>query len=376
MSDKIVFRTGAAIVALHLLASTALAVDTMSDWVGQNSNPGNTTFTVVTTTNNYGLISDTSAGGTLQSKINFHSVGEPTYTGVLDDPHVFFSDPTLVDGGGLPITLDFTTPLHMEGTITFNSPQMTEPNLLFGWYSSLSTAHRIGLGISNRTVAQGGAIADRLRVDFGYASTSYPNPNPPPANLGNKFYYVSADGATAATEVNSTVPNGTYPFTFDYTPGTIGATGGGSISATVGTFFETIQPLETDPEDNDFFTFDRFGFVQRSTANVTQLGDYSITFSNVTYTGGTAAAVAIPGDFDGDLDVDATDLGIWSTNFGTGTTVATGDADNDGDADGNDFLIWQQNLSIAPVAAVPEPAALTIATASIVAVFMLRPRRR
>ena len=132
------------------------------------------------------------------------------------------------------------------------------------------------------------------------------------------------------------------------------------MSATVGTFFKTVTPLETEPEDNDFFPLDRFGLVQRSTGNTTQLGNYNITFSNVSYTGGTAASVTLPGDFNSSGIVDDVDLDVWTTNFGTGTTLATGDADGDGDADGSDFLIWQQNLSGAPAAAVPEPSTATV----------------
>jgi hypothetical protein len=348
----------ATVVMLSLVAD-ASAVDTMADWTGENNRPTDPP-SAFAPDNDYGLITSTSAGGQLQSKINFDGFYPTDLGQTINTQFVYFSDPAL-EGP----TLDYTTELHMTGTITFNSPTATEPNLLFGWYSSENTAHRIGLGISNRSVAQGGAIADRLRVDFGYAATG-----------GNRFYYVSPDGATANTEVNSTIPNGTYPFTFDYVPGNLNAPGGGTISATIGTFFKTVAPLETEPEDLDVFTFDRFGFVQRSTANTTQLGNYNIVFSNVTYTGGTAAAVAIPGDFDGDTIVDGDDLAIWKANFGTGTSVATGDADGDGDADGADFLIWQQNLSVAPVAAVPEPAALALALTGGVATRSLRRRLR
>jgi hypothetical protein len=270
----------------------------------------------------------------------------------------------LVDGNGDPLTLDFTTPLHMEGTITFNSPTDTEPNLLFGWYNSEDTTHRIGLGISNRGAGQGGAFANRLRIDFGYAASG-----------GNSFHYVSTDGAQLNDNINSTVPNGTYPFTFDYTPGESGLAGG-VMSATVGTFFKTVTPLATQPWDLDVFTFDRFGFVQRSTGNVTNnpTNTYNVVFSNVDYTGGTEAEVALLGDFNSNGTVDGVDLGIWETNFGTGTTLATGDADGDGDADGNDFLVWQANITAPPVAAIPEPA--TIAMLTVAAIGLgLRGRR-
>ncbi len=73
-------------------------------------------------------------------------------------------------------------------------------------------------------------------------------------------------------------------------------------------------------------------------------------------------------DFDGSGSVDATDLGIWKTNFGLPATATMGDADGDGDADGADFLRWQRELSslsqIAAIA-VPEPASLLLLTVAL-----------
>lgn len=50
-------------------------------------------------------------------------------------------------------------------------------------------------------------------------------------------------------------------------------------------------------------------------------------------------------DFSGNSLVDAPDLNIWKTNFGTvGTaTFAQGDANGDMNVDGSDFLVWQRN---------------------------------
>jgi hypothetical protein len=54
----------------------------------------------------------------------------------------------------------------------------------------------------------------------------------------------------------------------------------------------------------------------------------------------------LPGDFDGDGDVDGADFVAWQTNFpkASGATLAQGDADGDGDVDGADFVIWQTNF--------------------------------
>lgn len=66
-----------------------------------------------------------------------------------------------------------------------------------------------------------------------------------------------------------------------------------------------------------------------------------------------------PGDFDGDGDVDDSDLGLWESAYSTSNG---GDADGDLDTDGADFLIWQQQFTgdLAPPlsasTSVPEPA--------------------
>jgi hypothetical protein len=65
-------------------------------------------------------------------------------------------------------------------------------------------------------------------------------------------------------------------------------------------------------------------------------------------------------DFDGDGDVDNTDLGIWELAYGA---TNLGDADDDSDSDGNDFLAWQQQYTgdMSPlVAAVPEPSSTAL----------------
>jgi hypothetical protein len=84
----------------------------------------------------------------------------------------------------------------------------------------------------------------------------------------------------------------------------------------------------------------------------------------------------LPGDFNGDRIVNASDLGIWKTHFGdeSGTaTRAMGDADGNGVVDGNDFLIWQRGLTSAggSAAVVPEPrgAMLMLAAAGMMPAF-------
>ena len=58
-----------------------------------------------------------------------------------------------------------------------------------------------------------------------------------------------------------------------------------------------------------------------------------------------AATSPIPGDFDGDDNVDSNDLVIWEQTYSTSPGGGDfGDADGDGMATGLDLLIWQQNF--------------------------------
>lgn len=67
-------------------------------------------------------------------------------------------------------------------------------------------------------------------------------------------------------------------------------------------------------------------------------------------------------DFTGNGNVDAEDLAIWESGFGTpsGALPSNGDADLDADVDGTDFLVWQNEFSGAGAAlevqTVPEPS--------------------
>jgi hypothetical protein len=76
--------------------------------------------------------------------------------------------------------------------------------------------------------------------------------------------------------------------------------------------------------------------------------------------------VTIPGDFDGDNDVDDIDLADWQASYGIDGAA---DADEDGDSDGRDFLIWQRNytgpLAIAAFS-VPEPTSLMVVIFGII----------
>src|SRR5690606_5862456 len=53
---------------------------------------------------------------------------------------------------------------------------------------------------------------------------------------------------------------------------------------------------------------------------------------------------AVPGDCDGDKDVDGADFVAWQTSFGQTGSGLSCDFDGDGDVDGADFIVWQVNF--------------------------------
>ena len=213
-----------AICALQFATSRSFAVDTMADWIALNNTTG---------LNNYSVISDTSAGGQFESRVNF--VNDATQSAMY-----YLGDPTL------STPLDYSQELHMSGTVTFNTPTNNNHNWFFGWYASSDTRHRIGLGVQGTTPAEN----DKMRFDFGYAGTFTPT--------GNFFSSVTSDGSnplpTPAPGVSS-IPNGTYPFSFDYVPGPEGV-----MKARIGDWFRDEGPHAKTV--TDLTPFDSFGFAQ------------------------------------------------------------------------------------------------------------------
>jgi hypothetical protein len=68
----------------------------------------------------------------------------------------------------------------------------------------------------------------------------------------------------------------------------------------------------------------------------------------------------LPGDYDGDLDIDAADLMVWQRTLGS-TEILAADGNNNGMVDADDLTIWRDNFEAIPptppTAAIPEPAA-------------------
>jgi T5SS/PEP-CTERM-associated repeat protein len=92
----------------------------------------------------------------------------------------------------------------------------------------------------------------------------------------------------------------------------------------------------------------------------------------------TGTGPAFSADFDANGQVNGLDLAKWRNDFGPANGGS--DADDDGDSDGADFLAWQRQLgsgvpAAVSVAAIPEPAAATLAMCGV-ALLMTAARRR
>lgn len=157
-------------------------------------------------------------------------------------------------------------------------------------------------------------------------------------------------------------------------------TSGGTLGPLVA---DKIRNLDTDPvgnvnHDGDSGTPD-VPFVPFTQGYSGTFGVGHVFLSDIDYTIDnfrSESLVAIPGDFDGDGDVDATDLATWKGAFGS---TGDGDADNDGDSDGADFLVWQQQYTgppaVAAAAPVPEPSLAVMALPVLLAGAAARRRR-
>lgn len=102
----------------------------------------------------------------------------------------------------------------------------------------------------------------------------------------------------------------------------------------------------------------------------TTLIRYGLNFSIST------ADASIPGDFNGDLEVDGDDLFVWRGAYGR---TPAADATFDEVSDGADYLVWQRNYGLtfatAAAHAVPEPAAALLALSAFAAPVARRRRR-
>ncbi len=97
------------------------------------------------------------------------------------------------------------------------------------------------------------------------------------------------------------------------------------------------------------------------------------------------AAVAIPGDYNSNGTVDASDYALWHNTFGQTVPAGSGaDGNNSGTIDSNDYTVWKSHFGQTAaaavgeaLAAVPEPGTsyLVLIVAAVLAVALINSRR-
>jgi MYXO-CTERM domain-containing protein len=197
----------------------------LSTWAGNdNTSPPNS----------YTVTSQTSAGGTFQTRFPGGAyLADTSLNGVQDS------------------TLPFDAGVSVSGTLTFAEGAEIDPDFWIGFFN---------------------------RGPDGEPSRAEPQLVISPADNGadGSFrWIIRTDNGDQAPLTNfligSPIANGTYPFTLSYSGGTVSASVGGS--STSGTTTEVAGA-----------TFDSFGFAQPP-ANAA--GSFSLSIENITYTGQT-----------------------------------------------------------------------------------------
>ncbi|MCH8839525.1 MAG: hypothetical protein IH831_02375 [Planctomycetes bacterium] len=151
----------------------------------------------------------------------------------------------------------------------------------------------------------------------------------------------------------------------DQLPASSGTTVTGSLPVTLtnGTFDDPTSGTSATVD----ISIDPNGFGQASITDVT-LGTIviiiPINITRIEVDADISVQGVVPGDFDGNLGVDLTDLGLWESSYGVD---AGADTDFNGVSDGLDFLDWQRflgsdfSLGTVSTILVPEPTTQLIA---------------
>ncbi len=238
----IVFFTVAPSIALSALAS-------LSDWTGNRNTEA---------TNDYSVLSPTSVGGTFQSRKS----PAPISPFFVENWHL--RDASLQGG-----PLGFDDALSMSGRITIANPSSADPSWFFGWYSSTDYRFRLGFAAVQAVNMPPNAIRMQIVRGNGGAATAL--------NLTN-------DGTSSA--LKAVTPDGTYDFTFNYTPGA-----SNNLTAHIdptGTDWRRVNQTVNLATPN---VFDRFGFLQIGSApsgnTVLDAATIQMIVSDLNYTGET-----------------------------------------------------------------------------------------
>lgn len=183
------------------------------------------------------------------------------------------------------------------------------------------------------------------------------------------------DGALYDVQVNNAIPNDIDFFRFiGLTPGE-GFTAetlpveGGFVDTALGLFDESGNLINSNDDADESAYSKLTGIVPASGEVVLAVTGYqdiesfdgSHPFLGPYELALTLGDVAIPGDYDGDLDVDADDYDAWQAAYGNSGVDLPADGNGDDQIDAADYTVWRDAFSAASSSAVPEPGTLVLA---------------
>jgi peptidyl-prolyl cis-trans isomerase A (cyclophilin A) len=142
----------------------------------------------------------------------------------------------------------------------------------------------------------------------------------------------------------------------------------------VGTGMTVVDAIAALPRVNAGGAFDTLPVRNFTSGNIKK--ENLVTFN-------TILPLNLPdGDYNFDGKVDGADLAVWKADFGS-TTKAEADGNGNGRVDAADFLVWQRTFgqnfgapAAAAIAAIPEPAAATLALLAAAACGLTRRPRK
>ena len=132
---------------------------------------------------------------------------------------------------------------------------------------------------------------------------------------------------------------------------------------------------------------DHFGWVRVATEKNDGIGLTGLKISEWAYQdvpgavigAGDRGEISVPGDYDGNGQVEPEDYLVWKTSFGTEVYPGEGaDGNADGQVNAADYTHWKDNLEVtaAMSSAIPEPAAATLGGLALGAAGVVALRRR
>lgn len=195
----------------------------------------------------------------------------------------------------------------------------------------------------------------------------------------------SWEGALYDVQINNAIPNDVDFFRFvgltpgeDFTAETLQAADA-YIDTALGLFDESGNLIDSDDDSGEFNYSKLSGTVPASGEVVLAVTGYQDDglfegyhpFMGAYELALTLGGVAVPGDYDGDLDVDSDDYDAWATAFGNSGADLPEDGNNDGLVNAADYTVWRDAFDAQPQA-VPEPAALALLLTGCAGVYRRR----